>query len=99
MSDTSATETQAPDAISVHVASNGRLVLPKAMRAALGLKDAGVVVMSVVNEEVHLTSMASNIAAAQAMYRAHVVRDQTTDEFLAQRRLEALAERRFDAVD
>jgi AbrB family looped-hinge helix DNA binding protein len=85
--------------LAVKVASNGRLVLPKAVREALGLKDAGVVVMSVVDDEVRLTSMAKNVAAAQAYYKAHVVRDYSTDDFLDDRRKEALAERTFDEAD
>jgi AbrB family looped-hinge helix DNA binding protein len=85
--------------LAVKVASNGRLVLPKAVREALGLKDAGVVVMSVVDDEVRLTSMSKNIAAAQAMYRAHVKRDLSTDDFLKDRRKETLAERTFDQAN
>lgn len=78
--------------LSIRVASNGRMVLPKAIRTALGLKDAGVIVVSVVDNEIRLTSMAKNIAAAQAYYREHVVNDNSTDDFLAERRKEALAE-------
>jgi bifunctional DNA-binding transcriptional regulator/antitoxin component of YhaV-PrlF toxin-antitoxin module len=85
--------------MSVRVASNGRLVLPKAIRKALGVENAGVVVMSVVDDEVRLTSVAKNIAAAQAYYKAHVLRDATTDDFLEDRRKEALAERTFDKAD
>jgi bifunctional DNA-binding transcriptional regulator/antitoxin component of YhaV-PrlF toxin-antitoxin module len=87
------------NSMSVRVASNGRLVLPKAIRKALGVENAGVVVMSVVDDEVRLTSVAKNIAAAQAYYKAHVLRDATTDDFLEDRRKEALAERTFDKAD
>jgi aromatic ring-cleaving dioxygenase len=48
---------------------------------------------------VKITTIAKNIAAAQAMYRAHVIHDSTSDDFLAERRKEALAERRFDEAD
>jgi AbrB family looped-hinge helix DNA binding protein len=87
------------NSLAVRVASNGRLVLPKAIRKALGLEDAGVVVISVVDDEVRLTSMAKNVAAAQAYYKAHVVRDYSTDDFLEDRRKEALSERTFDEAD
>lgn len=87
------------NSLAVRVASNGRLVLPKAIRKALGLEDAGVIVMSVVDGEVRLTSMAKNVAAAQAYYKAHVLRDYSTDDFLEDRRKEALAERTFDEAD
>jgi bifunctional DNA-binding transcriptional regulator/antitoxin component of YhaV-PrlF toxin-antitoxin module len=85
--------------VRVQVAANGRLVVPKAFRAALGLKDAGTVLMSLDDGEVKITTIAKNIAAAQAMYRAHVIHDSTSDDFLAERRKEALAERRFDEAD
>ncbi|WP_293905484.1 hypothetical protein [Phenylobacterium sp.] len=36
-----------------------------------------------------MTSMASNVRRAQALYRAHVREDQSSDAFLEGRRLEA----------
>jgi bifunctional DNA-binding transcriptional regulator/antitoxin component of YhaV-PrlF toxin-antitoxin module len=85
--------------VRVQVAANGRLVLPKALRAALGLQDAGSVLMSLDDGDIKITSIAKSVAAAQALYRAHVVHDFTSDDFLAERRKEALAERRFDEAD
>lgn len=78
--------------LAIKVGANGRMVLPKAMRTAMGLSDSGVIVASVVDGEIRMTTMAKNIAAVQAYYRAHVVIDSSTDDFLAERRREALLE-------
>ena len=58
--------------IEVRIMPNGRMVLPKAARAALGLSGAGVIAVSVEGDEVKLTSMAASIRKAQALYQAHV---------------------------
>ncbi len=78
--------------IDVRVAPNGRMVLPKSARAALGVTGAGVVTLSVEGDEVKLISMTSSIKRAQALYRAHVVDDKSSDEFLEERRKEAVKE-------
>ena len=75
--------------IDVRIAPNGRMVLPKAAREALGVTGAGLVAVSVDGDAVILTSMASNVRRAQALYRAHVREDQTSNAFLEARRLEA----------
>ena len=80
--------------ISVRLAPNGRMVLPKAARTALGLTGAGVISLSVDGDEVKLTSMASNIKRAQALYREHVTNDRSSDDFLEERRQEAEREER-----
>lgn len=75
--------------INARIAANGRMVLPKAVRAALGVTGAGVVALSVEGDEVKLTSMASRIKHAQALYRQHAKGDYTVDDFLRERREEA----------
>ena len=75
--------------IDVRVAPNGRMVLPRAVREALGLTGSGVVVLSVDGDEVKLTSMRRSVRGAQALYRAHVTDDRPSDEFLEARRREA----------
>ncbi len=80
--------------ISVRLAPNGRMVLPKAARVALGLTGAGIVSLSVEGDEVKLTSMATNVKRAQALYREHVKNDRTSDDFLEERRQEAAREPR-----
>ena len=78
--------------INVRLAPNGRMVLPKAARAALGVTGAGVVSLSVEGDEVKLTSMATNVKRAQALYREHVKNGTSSDDFLEERRQEAASE-------
>ena len=77
------------EVIDVRVATNGRMVLPRSVRNALGLTGAGVVVLSVDGDEVKLSSMRQSINRAQALYRANVTNDQSSDDFLEERRIEA----------
>ncbi len=75
--------------IDVRVATNGRMVLPRSVRNALGVTGAGVVVLSVDGDEVKLSSMRQSINRAQALYRANVTNNQSSDDFLEERRIEA----------
>lgn len=77
------------EVIDVRVATNGRMVLPRSVRNALGITGAGVVVLSVDGDEVKLSSMRQSINRAQALYRANVINDQSSDDFLEERRIEA----------
>jgi bifunctional DNA-binding transcriptional regulator/antitoxin component of YhaV-PrlF toxin-antitoxin module len=77
-----------PQMINARIAANGRMVLPKAVRTALGVNGAGVVSISVEGEEVRLTSIASRVKHAQALYRQHVKNDRSSDDFLEERRQE-----------
>lgn len=79
--------------INARIAANGRMVLPKAVRAALGVTGAGVVALTVDGDEVKLTSMASRIRHAQALYRKHVKNGTSSDDFLEERRQEAERDR------
>lgn len=78
--------------IDIRVADNGRMVLPKAARVALGVTGAGVVALCVEGDEVKLTSMANSVKRAQALYRQHVKDDRTSEDFLEERRQEAARE-------
>jgi bifunctional DNA-binding transcriptional regulator/antitoxin component of YhaV-PrlF toxin-antitoxin module len=75
--------------IDVRIATNGRMLLPRSVRNALGVTGAGIVVLSVDGDEVKLSSMRQSINRAQALYRAHVINDQSSDDFLEERRIEA----------
>ena len=76
-------------AFDAKVAHNGRLVLPKMVREALGLTDGGTVVFSVEGGEVKLTSIQQSIKRAQALYRQYATDSLTVDDFIAERRAEA----------
>jgi bifunctional DNA-binding transcriptional regulator/antitoxin component of YhaV-PrlF toxin-antitoxin module len=75
--------------LKARVAANGRMVLPKAVRVALGVTEPGIVALSVEGDEVKLSSMASRIKRAQALYRKQAKDDYTVDDFLRERREEA----------
>jgi len=76
----------------IRVAPNGRMVLPRSARTALGVTGAGVVVLSIDGDAVRLTSMAQSIKRAQELYRQHATHDLPVEDFLAERRAEALRE-------
>jgi AbrB family looped-hinge helix DNA binding protein len=79
-------------AFDAKVAQNGRLVLPKMVREALGMADGGTVVFAVEGDEVRLTSIQQNLKPAQALYRQHATKHLSVDDFIAQRRAEAARE-------
>jgi bifunctional DNA-binding transcriptional regulator/antitoxin component of YhaV-PrlF toxin-antitoxin module len=75
--------------IDIRIAENGRMVLPRSARNALGVTGAGVVVLSIDGDNVKLTSMRQSIKRAQDLYRQHAKNDLSVDDFLAERRAEA----------
>jgi AbrB family looped-hinge helix DNA binding protein len=83
-------------ALDVRVAQNGRMVLPKAARDALGLTDGGTILVSVEGNEVTLTSMYQSVRLAQQLFSLHVHVDLTVDHFLVERRAEAGPEKARD---
>ena len=74
--------------IDVRVAQNGRMVLPRAVRKALGMTDGGTVVVSIEGDEVTLSSIRHSVRHVQELYRQHVQNDMTSDDFIAERRAE-----------
>lgn len=82
-----------PQLIDIRVAANGRMVLPRAAREALGVTGAGIVALSVDGDDVRLTAIHASVARAQALYRAHVVNDQSSAALLAARRREIAKDR------
>lgn len=79
-------------AIDIHVAQNGRLVLPRSVRETLGIVDGGVVVLSTEGDEVKLIPMSQSIRRAQNLYRQYARTDASADDFIAERRAEAAHE-------
>ena len=79
-------------AMDVRVANNGRMVLPKSVREALGVTQGGAVVLSIEGDVVKLTSIRQSVARAQALYRQHATNDLSVDDFIAERRAEAARE-------
>ena len=81
-----------PETTDLRVASNGRLVLPKAMREAMGLTGEAKVVATLEGDEVRLTPVRSRARRAQDLYRRYAKTSRTLDDFLADRRAEAVAD-------
>ena len=77
------------ETVDVRVAANGRLVLPKTVREAMGLDGETVVTLVMEEGGVRLIPLSERIAEAQALYRATARRDRTVDDFLRERREEA----------
>ena len=77
------------ETMDIRIAKNGRMVLPRSARNALGVTGAGVVVLSIDGDDVKLSSMRQSIKRAQDLYRQHATNDLSVDDFLAERRAEA----------
>ena len=79
----------------IRVAANGRMVLPVAVRRAMGLTGDTKVIVDVKDGWVTLSSITENVRRAQEMYRTHATRGRTVDDFLRDRQA---SEGRRDAL-
>ena len=75
--------------LDLRVGANGRMVLPKAVREAMGLSGDTKVIATVDGEEVRLTPIHHGALRAQELYRQYAKKDRTVDDFLSDRRDEA----------
>ena len=82
----------ATQSIDVKVASNGRMVLPASVREAMGLHGDAKVILTVEDDQVRLSPIGHGVSRAQALYREHAKQTRTVDDFLSDRKAEALAE-------
>jgi len=72
---------------------NGRIVIPAAMRAALGVQAGDEVILIIEDGELRLTTSARRIERAQQLVRKHVPKGVSlSDELIADRRREAARE-------
>ena len=69
----------------LRVAANGRLVLPKAIRNAMGVHGETKLIATVQDGELKLSPISKGVARAQEIYRLHVKHERSSDEFLATR--------------
>ena len=76
----------------LRVGANGRMVLPKAVRDAMGLTGESKVSLSIEGEVVQLVPIGHRVRRARELYRQVAAEPRTTDEFLAERRAEAARE-------
>lgn len=72
----------------IKMAANGRLVLPQAVRQAIGLDGEAMLIATVKDGAVTLAPISSIVEKVQRMYRENVVNDLSSDDFLAERRAE-----------
>lgn len=78
--------------IDVKVASNGRMILPLAVRKAMGLQGDAKVILTVEDDQVRLSPIGHGVSRAQALYREHVKQARTIDDFLSERKADAVAD-------
>lgn len=76
----------------VKVASNGRMVLPASVRKAMGLHGDAKVILTVEDDQVRLSPIGHGVYRAQALYREHARQVRTTDDFLGDRKADAIAD-------
>ena len=81
-----------PETTDLRVAPNGRLVLPKAMRDAMGLAGNATVIATLEGDEIRLTPVRHHALQARDLYRRYARTPRSTDDFLADRRAESKAD-------
>lgn len=82
----------ATQTMDIKVAGNGRMVLPASVRKAMGLHGDAKVILTIEDDQVRLSPIGHSVSRAQALYREHARQGRTTDDFLSDRRAEALAD-------
>jgi bifunctional DNA-binding transcriptional regulator/antitoxin component of YhaV-PrlF toxin-antitoxin module len=78
--------------VDVRVASNGRPILPRSVREAMGLTGDTKVHATVEGDVVRLDPLGQRVRRAQELYRAAVKTPRPTEDFLRDRRAEADAD-------
>ena len=76
----------------VRVAANGRLILPRQVRDAMGLTGDTKVSLTMDGDVVRLEPLGHRVRRARQLYRDAVTNPRTTDDFLRDRHAEADAE-------
>ena len=73
----------------VKIASNGRLILPRQAREAMGLSGDTKVSLVIEGDVVRLVPLSHRVQRAREMYREAITAPRTTEDFLRDRRAEA----------
>ena len=76
----------------VKVAANGRLILPRPARQAMGLSGDTKVTLTIEGDVVRLAPLGHRVRRARELYRQAVANPRTTEDFLRERREEAAIE-------
>ncbi|MCJ2086021.1 AbrB/MazE/SpoVT family DNA-binding domain-containing protein [Methylobacterium sp. E-005] len=69
----------------VKLAANGRMVLPQAVREAMGISGETRIIVTVDGTDVRLSPIANIVTKLQALYREHVKEDADSASFLNER--------------
>lgn len=73
----------------VKVAANGRLILPREARRAMGLAGDTKVSLTIEGDVVRLAPLSHRVRRARELYRQAITHPRTTEDFLRDRREEA----------
>lgn len=68
------------------------MVLPLSVRKAMGIHGDAKIILTVEDDQVRLTPIGHGVTKAQAIYREHAKQARTTDDFLNDRKADAVAE-------
>lgn len=82
----------ATHSIDIKVASNGRMVLPASVRKAMGLHGDAKVILTIEDDQVRLSPIGHGVSRAQALYREHAKQARTVEDFLSDRKAEAVTD-------
>ncbi len=82
----------ATQTIDIKVAGNGRMILPLSVRKAMGIHGESKVILTVEDDQVRLSPIGHGVSRAQALYREHAKLTRSTDDFLSDRKAEAVAD-------
>ena len=82
----------ATQTMDIRVSDNGRMVLPAAVRKAMGLHGDTKVILTLEDDQVRLSPIGHGVSRAQALYREHAKQARTTDDFLGDRAAETAAD-------
>lgn len=81
------------DEVRARVNENGRIVIPVALREALGIAAGDEVILRVENDELRITTVRRQIERARQLIRRHVKPGRSlVDELIAERRKAAKRE-------
>lgn len=72
--------------IDVKLAANGRMLLPQAVREAMGITGETRIIVTVDGTDVRLSPITNVVSRLQALYREHAIWDADSDAFLDERR-------------
>lgn len=69
----------------VRIAANGRMVLPKSLRDAVGIEGETELVLTIKDGQIRISTIADGIRRAQELYRKYAKHPRSSDDFLATR--------------